>query len=93
MPGQIQACPSVYKWASICGMTYVRPERAVLLEPAHPMGERLVLIQLVMAYRGTWEIFIDEEDTWIAQGVTPSNRWARFEADNPRDLERQIEAV
>jgi hypothetical protein len=74
-------------------MTYVQRERAVLPAPTHPMGERLTLIRLVMAYRGIWEIFIDDEDIWIAQGVTPSNQWARFETDNPRDLERQIEAV
>ena len=74
-------------------MTYVRRERAVLREPAHPMGERLTLTRLVMTYRGAWEVFIDEDDIWIAQGVTPSNQSARFETDNPRDLERQIEAV
>ncbi len=73
----------MYKLTSICGMTYVRRERAVLPGPAHPVSERLTLIRLVMAYRGIWEIFIDGEDTWIAQGVRPSNRWARFETDNP----------
>lgn len=57
------------------------------------MGDRLTLIRLVIAYRGIWEVFIDAEGTWIAQGVTASNRWARFETDNPCDLESQIEAV
>jgi hypothetical protein len=64
--------------------------------PARPGAHKhdcLELIRLVMAYRASWEIYILEDDTWIAQGVTHSNRWARFETDNPRDLDRQIEAV
>jgi hypothetical protein len=57
------------------------------------MGSRLSLIDLVIRYRGSWEVHIDDDGVWIAQGITCSNGWARIEADNPTCLEREIKKI
>jgi hypothetical protein len=66
---------------------------SLLPEPRFPMGSRLSLIDLVIRYRVSWEVHIDDDGVWIAQGITRSNGWARIEADNPTCLEREIKKI
>jgi hypothetical protein len=66
---------------------------SLLLEPRFPMGSRLSLIDLVVRYPGSWEVHIDDDGAWIAQGISRSNGWARIEADNPTCLEREIKKI
>jgi hypothetical protein len=53
----------------------------------------LELIRLVIAYRASWEIYVLDDGLWAAQGRTPSNSWARFEADTACHLENLMKAV
>jgi hypothetical protein len=51
------------------------------------------LIRLVIFYRHSWEIYIEDDGIWTAQGRTLSNRWARFEADSATHLEEMIKGI
>lgn len=61
--------------------------------PSWHKGDVFSLIRLVIAYRGLWEIYLDPDGIWIAQGATDSNKWARFEADTAAHLEGLIKPV
>lgn len=66
---------------------------SLLPEPRFPRGSRLSLVHLVIRYRGSWEVHIDDDGIWVAQGITRSNGWVRIEADNPACLEREIKKI
>jgi hypothetical protein len=66
---------------------------SLLPEPRFPMGSSLSLIDLVIRYRGSWEVHIDHDGVWVAQGTARSNGWACIEADDPTCLEREIKKI
>jgi hypothetical protein len=64
--------------------------------PARPDTHKhdcLELIRMVIAYRASWEIYLLDDGFWVARGRTPSNCWARFEADTACHLEDLIKTV
>jgi hypothetical protein len=71
----------------------LRPEPAPT-RPALRDGDPLSLTRMVIRFAFSWEIYYDaRQDIWIAQGVTLSNRWARFEADTAEHLAGLIEGA
>jgi hypothetical protein len=76
-------------WADPPDVLYPFPSRPTLRKP-----DALELIRLVIRWRSSWEIYLDElRGLWVAQGRSPSNCWARFEADTPDHLEEWMAGV
>jgi len=70
------------------------PACPIPTRPALRKVDVLCLIRLVICYRSSWEIWIDEPDgIWAAQGATCWNRGCRYEADTAEHLEQMIRFI
>jgi hypothetical protein len=69
------------------------PTSPIPTRPLLTKADVFNLIRLVIEYRWSWEIHIDPDGIWVAQGRTVWNCEQRFEADTAVHLEERIKVI